>query len=76
MQINHLCQYMNVWVQERVGEGVGVLYKQYTQMGSIAGLSSSQPTILTEGNGPATWEFPLVRARGHTVMSVREMFEL
>ena len=43
---------------------------------SIVGLSSSQSTVLTEGTDPATRAFPLFWARGHTVMSVREMFEL
>ena len=43
---------------------------------SIVGLSSSQSTVLTERIDPAIRAFPLFWARGHTVMSVREMFEL
>ena len=43
---------------------------------SNAGLSSSLPTVSTKETDPATWAFPLLRARGHTVISVNEMFEL
>ena len=45
-------------------------------LGSIAGLSSCLPTVLTGGIDPATWAFPLFQARGHDDMFMREMFEL